>query len=127
MDINTHKKIDQRLCGKPVRLEKNHCTVEFRAMDDMVADEMGLVHGGFMFGLADYAAMLAVNDPYVVLGSASVTFMKPVSVGETLFAEANVTAVKGKKHTVSVVVKRDTVPVFEGELICFVLDKHVLA
>lgn len=127
MNINTHKKIDQNLCGKPVRLETHHCTVEFTAQDVMAADEMGLVHGGFVFGLADYAAMLAVNDPNVVLGGSTVSFLKPVKVGETLVAEANVTSVKGKKHMVSVVVKRDTVPVFEGELACFVLDKHVLA
>ena len=107
-------------------MEKDHCTVELIAVDEMAADEMGLVHGGFVFGLADYAAMLAVNDPHVVLGSASTTFLKPVKVGESLVAEAKVTAVKGKKRTVSVVVKRDTVPVFEGELICFVLENHVL-
>ena len=127
MDINTHKKIDQSLCGNPVRLEDNHCTVEFTALDVMAADEMGLVHGGFVFGLADYAAMLAINDPNVVLGSSTATFLKPVKVGEILIAEANVTTEKGKKRMVSVVVKRDGVPVFEGELACFVLDKHVLA
>ena len=30
---------------------------------EMAADDRGLVHGSFTFGLADYAAMLAVNDP----------------------------------------------------------------
>lgn len=127
MDIKTHKKIDRNLCGTPVSLKDNHCTVEFTATEEMAADEMGLVHGGFVFGLADYAAMLAVNDPHVVLGSTNATFLKPVRVGETLVAEANVTTVKGKKHMVSVVVKRGDVPVFDGELTCFVLDKHVLA
>jgi acyl-coenzyme A thioesterase PaaI-like protein len=48
----------------------------------MAVDDRGLVHGGFVFGLADHAAMLAVNDPNVVLGAASTRFLKPVRVGE---------------------------------------------
>ena len=126
MDINTHKNIDQRLCGKPVQLEENVCTVQMAAVEEMAADDKGLVHGGFVFGLADYAAMLAVNDPYVVLGSSTATFLKPVKVGETLLAEARVTSTQGKKHMVAVTVTRDSIPVFKGELTCFVLDKHVL-
>ena len=33
-----------------------------------------------MFGAADYAAMLAVNDPNVVLGNAELRFVAPVEV-----------------------------------------------
>ena len=93
----------------------------------MAADDKGLVHGGFVFGLADYAAMLAVNDPNVVLGAASVKFLKPVAVGDRVVAEARVTEVKGRKHQVDVIVSRDQEPLLEGQLTCFVLDRHVLA
>ena len=79
-----------------------------------------------MFGQADYAAMIAVNHPNVVLGGADVKFLKPVKVGETLIAEARVTEVKGKKNTVTVSVLRDDDKVFDGTFICFVLEKHVL-
>ena len=47
----------------------------------MAADGRGLVHGGFTFGLADFAAMCAVNDPNVVLGAATCKFLAPVQVG----------------------------------------------
>lgn len=127
MTIKTHQNIDQRLCGTPKRLEENLCTVEFTASKDMAADSSGLVHGGFIFGLADYAAMLAVNHPNVVLGSSTVKFLKPVIVGETLLAEARVTTIEGKKHQVTVVVTRDNDPVFQGEFTCFIPPKHVLA
>jgi len=92
----------------------------------MAADEKGLVHGGFIFGLADYAAMLAVNEPTVVLAQASVKFLKPVVVGDEAIAEAEVTDVQGKKRIVKVVVKVKDVPVFEGEFLCIVPEKHVL-
>ncbi len=126
MDIHTHRQIDQALCGRPEDLQPGYCKVSFTASDRMAADGKGLVHGGFVFGLADYAAMLAVNDPNVVLGAAEVKFLKPVAVGEHIVAEARVTDVIGRKHLVEVVVAREAETLLEGRLTCFVLDRHVL-
>jgi uncharacterized protein (TIGR00369 family) len=126
MEIRTHEKIDQRLCGKPVKIEENYAEVELETTEEMAADERGLVHGGFIFGQADYAAMLAVNHPNVVLGGANVRFLKPVKVGEKVLAIAKVFSEEGKKRIVDVVVKREDEEVFKGEFICFVLPKHVL-
>ena len=92
----------------------------------MAADKTGLVHGGFVFGLADYAAMLAVNHPHVVLGSADVKFLKPVQVGDTLEARATVKKVDGKKQWVDIVVNNGDNRVFSGRFTCFVLDRHIL-
>jgi uncharacterized protein (TIGR00369 family) len=126
MDIRTHLQIDPALCGRPEALEPGFCRVSFTATTRMAADAQGLVHGGFVFGLADYAAMLAVNDPHVVLGAADVKFLKPVSVGDHLAAEARVNEASGRKHLVDVTVTRDETPVMAGRLTCFVLDRHVL-
>ena len=82
--VRTHLGIDRRLCGEPVELSEGRAVVRLATVAEMAADERGLVHGGFVFGCADYAAMLAVNDPNVVLGSGSLRFAKPVRVGETL-------------------------------------------
>lgn len=126
MNILTHEKISKTLCGQPLKVEDNYSRVAFKTTADMVVDDFGLVHGGFIFGLADHAAMIAVNDPNVVLGGAEVKFLKPVKVDESVIAEANVTEVKGKKHVVTVEVTRDGKPVFEGTFACFVLEQHVL-
>ncbi len=126
MQINTHRKIDPRLCGRVVALKAGGSRVAMTCDGCMAADEKGLVHGGFIFGLADYAAMVAVNHPNVVLGSADCRFLKPVSVGETVTAEARITEASGQKHTLAVVVERDGQPVFSGQFTCFVLEKHVL-
>lgn len=94
----------------------------------MAVDDSGLTHGGFVFGLADYAAMLAVNHAHVVLGGAEVKFLKPVKTGDSLEAEGVVQApAQGKKRVVDVVVHRAKEAVFKGEFVCFVLDRHVLA
>ena len=84
------------------------------------------MHGGFVFGMADYAAMLAVNDPNVVLGSAQVRFLKPVVSGDPLAAEATVVEREGRKRIVAVDVQRDKELVFRGEFVCFIPDEHIL-
>ncbi len=126
MDIITHKKIDQSLCGRPVEIKDGFSRVELTTLENMAADDHGLVHGGFIFGLADYAAMIAVNHPNVVLGGADVKFLKPVKVGQKVIATAEVKSVKGKKHLVEVCVKKGEIKIFEGSFICFVLESHVL-
>jgi acyl-coenzyme A thioesterase PaaI-like protein len=127
LDILTHQKIDNALCGHPLTLEDGFSRVSFIAQENMAADETGLVHGGFIFGLADYAAMISVNHPNVVLGSADVKFLKPVKVKDTLVAEAVVQSSQGKKRIAAVIVRKGDTKVFEGVFTCFVLERHVLA
>ncbi|MBV8202960.1 MAG: thioesterase [Acidobacteria bacterium] len=146
----THLAIDRRLCGEPLDPEgtaAGTARVGLTTVPEMAADAAGLVHGGFVFGLADHAAMLAVNHPNVVLGSAEVRFLLPVTVGERLVAEATLAETAGRKSRVRVEVRRATAgaaaeaaeagtaagaagepgaAVLSGELVCFTLDRHVL-
>lgn len=126
MEPRTHPSIDASLCGEIVTLAAGLAEVELPTDARMAADERGLVHGGFVFGAADYAAMLAVNDPNVVLGAANVMFTAPVRVGEPVFVRAELRTEKGKKREVAVVGQVRATRVFEGTFTCFVLDKHVL-
>lgn len=126
MDIKTHDRIDQNLCGVPVELAPGRSVVRLKTLASMAADASGLVHGGFVFGLADYAAMLAVNHPNVVLGGAQTRFLKPVRVGQEVEARALCEEPQGRKHMVRVEVDCEGVRVFEGEFTCFVLERHVL-
>ena len=126
MEIHTHQKIDRTLCGQPLALGDGFSQVSFVPSAQRVVDESGLVHGGFIFGFADYAAMICVNHPHVVLGSADVKFLKPVKMNDSLQADARLETSKGRKRIVRVTVKKDDVTIFEGVFTCFVLDKHVL-
>ena len=126
METNTHRALSRRLCGTPCALSQGVAEVELQTVDEMRADERGLVHGGFVFGLADHAAMLAINEPTVVLGSAEMRFLAPVVVGETLRASARLLGAEGKKQRVEVVVTRGDARVFEGTFVCFVPPRHVL-
>ncbi len=112
--------------GVVERLAEGTATVGLTGQERMAADDRGLVHGGFTFGLADYAAMLAVNDPNVVLGGADCRFLAPVAVGQRMTAVAVVDEVKGRKRGVEVTVTVGDRKVFTGRFTCFVLDQHVL-
>ena len=122
----THLLTNTRLVGAVSQLAPGHATVRLAPTADMEVDARGLVHGGFVFGLADYAAMLAVNDPNVVLGAAETRFLAPVTRGITLEAIADVTVTKGRKRQVQVRVMRGQSCVMTGSFTCFVLDRHVL-
>lgn len=123
----THLGIDASLCGEVVSLAPGRAELRLTTLPSMAVDDAGLVHGGFVFGLADHAAMLAVNDPNVVLGAASTRFLKPLRVGDVVLARASVGAEAGRKRTVAVEVLHADVVVMTGEFTCFVLDRHVLA
>lgn len=127
MEINTHKKINKRLWGSPVNLEHEKALVELILTEDFAADEYGLIHGGTIFGLADYAAMLAINHPNVVLAKADVKFLKPCVVGDKVVAVAEIIDKQDKKNRVKVEVKKGEEVVFVGEFLCIVPSKHVLS
>ena len=123
---NTHPNISPSLVGVATSIDQGTARAELTGTQEMAADSRGLVHGGFTFGLADFAAMCAVNDPNVVLGAATCKFLAPVQVGQRMVARASVDADSGKKRKVLCEVTVDGQPVFEGEFVCFVLDRHVL-
>ncbi len=128
MEQRTHRLASERLVGRPVRIGEGRAEVELLTTEEMAVNEYGLVHGGFTFGLADYAAMLAVNEPTVVLGKAEVRFLKPVKAGELLTAKAELRKDLGRKKVVwAEVFNEGGEKVFEGAFHCYVLEKHVLA
>lgn len=127
MEVKTHLMAHQPLLGTPLDIvDGERAVVRLAAIENMVVDDHGLIHGGFAFGLADYAAMLAVNDPNVVIVGANVSFVAPVRRGDVMIAEAVVSESRKQKRVVNVEVKVGEKTVFRGELTCFVLEKHVL-
>ncbi len=126
MEINTHAKIDRELCGTPLELKEGFARVGLIPNVSMAADEQGLVHGGFIFGLADYAAMLAVNEANVVLAEANVRFLKPVQIGDNLVAEAKLIHQEKNKAKVRTEVRKNGELIFVGDFLCVIPRRHVL-
>lgn len=127
MELKTHLFINKSLCGDVLSISENTAVVQLTTTVDMAVDKKRLVHGGFIFGAADYAAMAAVNDPNVVLASAEVKFQKPSRVADRIIFTANVVEGSGKRRRVEVEGKdENNATVFTGTFTCFILPEHVL-
>ena len=123
---NTHDRINTVYSGEVVKLQSGYAKVSLETNEVMRADEVGLVHGGFIFSAADFAAMAAVNDPNVVLASCNCPFLSAVRVGDVVTFEASEHQKEGRKRNVSVKGFVHEIKVFEGEFKTVVTERHVL-
>lgn len=124
--LNTHERINTVYSGEIVKLQSGYAKVSLETNEVMRADEVGLVHGGFIFSAADFAAMAAVNEPNVVLASCNCLFLAPVRVGDIVTFEASEHQKEGRKRNVSVKGFVHDIKVFEGEFKTVVTERHVL-
>jgi acyl-CoA thioesterase len=124
--LNTHERINTVYSGEIVKMEAGYAKVMLETSEVMRADEVGLVHGGFIFSAADFAAMAAVNEPNVVLASCNCLFLAPARVGDTVMFEATEHQKEGRKRNVTVRGFVHEIKVFEGEFKTVVTERHVL-
>lgn len=124
--LKTHEKINQDLCGEIEKLELGFVKLKLVTTHDMIADSMGLVHGGFIFSAADYAAMAAVNERNVVLVASDCQFLSPVKFGDIVNFTAKVRHKEGRKRNIHVTGHVLEIKVFDGEFKTVVTERHVL-
>ena len=124
--IRTHERINQDLCGEVIKLESGYVELRLTTLSEMVADDIGLVHGGFIFSAADYAAMLAVNERNVVLVASDCQFLSPVKFHDEVNFVARVRHKEGRKRNVHVEAHVLDIKVFEGEFKTVITERHVL-
>jgi acyl-CoA thioesterase len=124
--LHTHELINRVYSGDIVELKDGFAKVSLLTNEEMRVDNLGLVHGGFIFCAADFAAMAAVNDPNVVLSGATTSFLSPVRVDDEVIFTAKVRHKDGRKREVNVLGHVLDIKVFEATMKTVVLDKHVL-
>jgi len=124
--LKTHERLKPDLNGEITLLEKGYVELRLTTTKEMVADDVGLVHGGFIFSAADYAAMAAVNEKNVVLVGSDCQFLSPVKFHDEVNIIARVRHQEGKKRNVHVEAFVLDIKVFEGEFKTVVTDRHVL-
>ena len=124
--VKTHELINSELNGEIIKLEQGYVEVRLTTSPEMVADDIGLIHGGFIFSAADYAAMLAVNEKNVVLVGSECQFLSPVKFHDEVNFVAKVRHKDGKKRNVHVEAHVLDIKVFEGEFKTVITERHVL-
>ncbi len=124
--LTTHNSINKDLNGEITKLEKGYVELRLTTTSEMVADELGLIHGGFIFSAADYAAMAAVNERNVVLVGSECQFLSPVKFHDEVNFIARVRHQEGRKRNVHVEAYVLDIKVFEGEFKTVITERHVL-
>ena len=124
--VRTHEKVNNELSGEVILLENGYVETRLVTVPEMVADDVGLIHGGFIFSAADYAAMLAVNERNVVLVASSCQFLSPVKFHDEVNFVAKVRHKEGRKRNINVIGSVLDIKVFEGEFKTVITDRHVL-
>lgn len=126
VQLKTHEKINRELCGEIEKLDMGYVELKLVTTHEMIADSLNLIHGGFIFSAADYAAMAAVNEKNVVLVASECQFLSPVKFGDIVDFTAKVRHKEGRKRNVHVIAKVLDIKVFEGEFKTVVTERHVL-
>ncbi|MBE0513809.1 hotdog domain-containing protein [Sulfurimonas sp.] len=124
--LKTHEEVNHDLCGEIEKMDIGYVELKLVTTHDMIADSKGLIHGGFVFGAADYAAMAAVNERNVVLVASNCQFLSPVKFGDIINFTAKVRHKEGRKRNVHVIGNVLDIKVFDGEFKTVVTDRHVL-
>ena len=124
--LETHQSVNSEFSGEIVVMERGYVEVRLTTTPEMLADEVGLIHGGFIFSAADYAAMAAVNERNVVLVASDCQFLSPVKFHDEVNIIARVRHREGRKRNVHVEAFVLDIKVFEGEFKTVVTDRHVL-
>lgn len=124
--LRTHELINTHYSGELKELKEGYAKVSLLTNEEMRVDSYGLVHGGFIFCAADFAAMAAVNNPNVVLSAATSSFLAPVRVYDEVVFTAKLRHKEGRKREVYVTGHVLDIKVFEATMKTVVLDKHVL-
>ncbi len=126
LELKTHEEINRDLCGEIEKIDIGYVKLKLVTTHDMIADSKGLIHGGFIFSAADYAAMAAVNERNVVLVASNCQFLSPVKFGDIVNFTAKVRHKEGRKRNVRVTGNVLDIKVFDGEFKTVVTDRHVL-
>lgn len=123
--LNTHKRVNSAFSGRVIALEENYAKVSLLTTHEMTTDELGLVHSGFIFSAADYAAAIAINAQNTVIIGSKVSFLAPAKVGDNIEYEARVKFEDLRKREINIVGKINDIKVFQGTFYAVVLDKHI--
>ncbi len=124
--LQTHRRVNTDLSGEILLHEIGYVESRLTTTSEMIADSTGLIHGGFIFSAADFAAMAAVNEKNVVLVASDCQFLSPVKFHDEVNIVARVRHKEGRKRNVHVEGFVLDIKVFEGEFKTVITERHVL-
>lgn len=124
-ELNTSPNIKITLSGVVTELKKNRAKTKLFTSDEMVCDNEGLVHSGFIISAANYAALAAINEIYAITINSRINLFGPAKIGDVVEFEASAHFDESRKREVRVIGRIKDIKVFEGTFSLVVLEEHI--
>ena len=124
-DLKTHNKIRENLCGTIIKLNTGYSKTTLQTTKEMTLDDLGLIHSGFIFGAADYAAAVAVNEQNLIIIGSRSSFLAPAKIDDLIEFEAKAKFEDSRKREIKVTGYINEIKIYEGIFHAVVLEKHI--
>lgn len=124
-DLVVCKTLKSDLCGVIIRMSDEEVLIKFTPNEQMVGDENNLIHSGFIFNAANYAAMCLVNQAHSFTIGAEVQFLAPIELEQEMLFLATMKYANDKKYKVLVKGTLLDIKIFEATFHISVFDKQL--
>ncbi|MBE0492050.1 MAG: PaaI family thioesterase [Sulfurospirillum sp.] len=125
-ELKTHNRIRNNLCGTIIKLEQGASRVNLQTTKEMVVDDFGLIHSGFIASAADYAASVAINEENLVIIASRIKFLAPAKLNDLIEFTAKAKFEDSRKREIRVSGYINEIHVFEGIFQAVILENHIL-
>lgn len=117
--------MSSNVVGTLTELQRNKAVVQFVPTEKMIMDDSKIIHCGFVFNSASFAAMAAINKKYSVLIAADVKFLAPIELGHEVIFKAEALQSDTKKCEVKVEGYLLDIKIFDSLFHIAVFDKKI--
>lgn len=124
-DLQVCMEMPQNVVGEITELYRNKAIVRFVPTEKMIMDESKMIHAGFVFNSASYAAMVALNRKYSVIIASDVKFFAPIELGHEVIFKAEAVQSDTKKCEVKVEGFLLDIKIFDSMFHIAVFDKKI--
>lgn len=124
-DLVICKMLKPDLCGSIIKMSEEEVLVKFTPSEQMIGDQNNLIHSGFIFNAANYAAMCLVNQAHSLTIGAEVQFLAPIELEQEMLFLATIKYTNDRKYKVLVKGTLLDIKIFEGVFHISVFDKEL--
>lgn len=124
-DLEVCTQMSPNVVGELIEFYRNKAITRFVPMEKMAMDESGMIHAGFVFNAASFAAMAALNRKNSVLIASDVKFLAPIELGHEVIFKAEAIQNDTKKCEIKVEGFLLDIKIFDSLFHIAVFDKKI--
>ncbi len=117
---NLRSVTEGEVIGELIKLELNNYAESFlKTTSEMALQETDIIRGHHIFAQANSLAVAVIDAELVLTGSVDMKFLKPVNIGDSIQAQAEVKDIQNRKYVIQVITFRKQEKIFQGAFTMF--------